>query len=149
MPRWNLFRPARAALILLASLWLATVITLPSAAQVRIPSAALVDQAAIERVLNQGLQLEQARRWAEAISHYEEAVRDFPERTDLKQRLELARIHFDVARRYADSSFVGALTLTDEREALDLYAEVLLKIQTHYVGDPDWRELVRKGLGTF
>lgn len=149
MPRWNLFRSARAALILLASLWLATVITLPSDAQVRIPSAALVDQAAIERVLNEGIQLEQARRWAEAISHYEQAVRDYPGQSDLAQRLESARIHFDVVRRYADSSFLRTLAITDERKALDIYAEVLLKIQTHYVGDPDWGELIRQGLANF
>ena len=36
-------------------------------------------------------------------------------------------------------------TSLDQREAMALYGEVLSKIQSHYVSEPDWAALVRRG----
>ena len=82
---------------------------------------------------NNGSRLERERRWAEALSHYEDALRQHPQRPDLQQRVSLARAHYEVCRRYNDPSFATALTTLTERDALAIYDEVLLKVQSHYV----------------
>ena len=117
----------------------------PAAAQVRIPPAALLDRASVERALNEGLQLEGERRWGEALSHYEQALRRFPDQDDLQQRKRLARLHYDLERRYADRSFDRALQSLSEQRALALYSDVLAKVHSHYVHEPDWRQLLARG----
>jgi carboxyl-terminal processing protease len=112
--------------------------------EISIPAAALED-APLARTLEEGAVLERQRRWGEALLHYEQAVRTFPGRANLKERLSLARAHYDIARRYHDDTFIASLKSLSERQALDLYSEVLLKIQAHYVESPNWQELVRKG----
>ena len=105
--------------------------------------------AEVSELLRQGQQLEIERRWAEAFSYYEEAVRQFPDDPGLKRRFEYARRHYDVTRRYDDRSYhelLGQLSLT---HALDLYSDVLLKIQAHYVEVAVWKEVVERGTNMF
>jgi carboxyl-terminal processing protease len=115
-------------------------------AQVHIPPAALVHAVSLDEVLRQGQSLEQERRWGDALSHYENALREHPERRDLQERLSVARAHLDIARRYADTSFVESLQQLTEQQALDLYGEVLLKIESYHVDAPDWGALVHGGV---
>ena len=56
-------------------------------------------------LLTGGQQLEEQRRWGEALAHYEEAIRQYPNDTVLQQRFNTARLHYDLGRRYADRSF--------------------------------------------
>lgn len=100
---------------------------------------------AISNLLQRGHELELQRRWGEAMAHYEDAVRQFPEDVGLHHRFDYARMHFDLARRYNDRSFRSLLERLSVQEALDLYAEVLLKVQTHYVEAPNWKNLVERG----
>jgi carboxyl-terminal processing protease len=97
-------------------------------------------------LLRRGQQLEVERRWGDAISYYEEAVRQFPEDRAIEQRFEVARLHYDLGRRYNDQSFCNCVQQLSAEQALDLYHEVLLKIQAHYVEAPDWKELLGRGL---
>ena len=113
--------------------------------QVRIPETALESGLDIQHILDAGLQYEQERQWSDALSHYEDALRTHPGRREIQQRLTVSRIHFDLSRRYADSTYVTALASMREREALDLYSELLLKIDTHYVAPPNWHALVHRG----
>jgi len=99
----------------------------------------------LSAVLEQGRQLEAGRRWGEALTLYEDAVRKFPGDEALRARFDLTRLHYDLGRRYGDRSFRQMLTRLSPEETLDLYAEVLLKIQAHYVGSPNWKELVARG----
>ena len=114
-------------------------------AQVRIPSAMVADEEQVSRVLQKGQQLERERRWGEALSHYEDAVKSHPERRDFHDRLTLSKAHFDVTRRYADRSFTHTVDKLRAADALELYSEVLTKIHTHYVQPPNWHDLVRRG----
>ena len=86
-----------------------------------------------------GQQLELERRWGDAISDYEEAVRQFPEDRQIEQRFEVARLHYDLGRRYNDQSFCNCVQQLSAEQALDLYYEVLLKVQAHYVECPTGR----------
>lgn len=121
---------------------------LPSLArgQVRIPSAALAQFAELETILRVGDQLEQERRWGEALSHYEKARKDHPGRQEIEHRLTVARFHYEVARRYSDTSFLEAVRTIGEQGSLDLYGEVLLKINAHHVQRADWNQLLSNGL---
>ena len=99
----------------------------------------------VAQVLERGARLEQERQWADALTIYEEALRLHPERDDLHQRLVLVRSHYDVCRRYSDQTYTAALDTISERDATAIYDEVLQKISTHYVHEPNWQELFRRG----
>ena len=119
--------------------------TVSAQSQIRIPKAALVTHASVQEIIDVGKTLERSGRWGDALTHYEEALREFPEQPDIEQRLSLSRIHFDLSRRYADSSFVASLRNLTEHEALDLFSELLIKVNTHYFESPNWQKLVRRG----
>lgn len=118
----------------------------PLSAQLQIPKGAINTAADLTEVVHQGQLLEQQRRWGDALKHFEKALRDFPGQTELEQHVNLARVHMEIERRYADPSFVTALTHMDQQQALDLYAEVLLKIDTYHVNRPEWGRLVQQGI---
>jgi carboxyl-terminal processing protease len=105
--------------------------------------------AEIGSLLRQGQQLEAERRWGDALAHYEEALRSYPGDASLERRFDLARMHYDLGRRYADQSFVNTATQLSLPGALDLYTQVLLKIQAHHVDVPDWKGLVEQGAAGF
>ncbi|MBX3413578.1 MAG: S41 family peptidase [Pirellulales bacterium] len=108
---------------------------------------AVVDSSAsvIDEVLRRGGELELERRWAEALVHYEKALREHPSQRQLEERCTLSKIHYDLGRRYHDASFLDATRTMSEKDALGLYSEVLLKIQHHYVDNLDWKRLVDRG----
>jgi carboxyl-terminal processing protease len=134
---------------LLCALWLVCLLApaAPVAAQVRIlPATSEVPSAQIDLVLRRAQQLEGERRWGEALAVYEEALRDYPhEQKTFGDRQSLAKIHYDLGRRYGDSSFLRALVTLQERQAMALYSEVLVKIESHYVTPPNWGALVARG----
>jgi carboxyl-terminal processing protease len=118
--------------------------------QVRIPSAAAAPVSTIAgtelaELLDKGRELETQRRWAEAFALYEEAARKTPGQPDLERRLDLAKLHFDISRRYADSSFRRSVTTLADAEALDVYTDAAAKVQSHYVQNPDWTRLLARG----
>lgn len=110
------------------------------APEVRTPTAATLDS-----VLKYGADLEARRQWADVLTHYEEALRNFPNDAQLQDRLDQARIHYGIVRRYGDNSYRKSLTTLNEQDALDHYGEVLVKVQSHYVHDPDWQHIVDRG----
>ena len=50
-------------------------------------------------VLQHGANLEKQQKWAEALSHYENAIKRFPNDKTLRGHQDLARIHYDLDRR--------------------------------------------------
>lgn len=108
--------------------------------------APLERAASVSELLLRGQQLESQQRWGDALTHYEEAIRQFPEEPSLERRFELSRLHFDLVRRYGDPTFCDCLNRLPLDQALDLYSDLLLKLQAHYVETPDWRGLVERGM---
>jgi carboxyl-terminal processing protease len=141
-------RRALAALLF----WLAglTPAAIPSAAGEPSVTLAISDRTLqMENLLRRGQELEVQRRWGEALAHYEDALRLFPEENSLERRFEQARLHYDLGRRYADRSFCGTVCQLPVERSLELYAQVLLKIQAHYVEVPRWKDLVDRGAHDF
>ena len=110
------------------------------------PSAvASIDQDELTLATNKGASLESDRQWSQAIGHYEQAVRDFPDSRQLYQRLVISRLHYDVNRRYGDKSFIASAHTMNASQALDLYTEVLANLETHYVESIDWSRVLLHG----
>ena len=90
------------------------------------------------KAIDEGLRLEQQELWTDAISHYEKASRRFPSDKTLYQRLIICRLRYDVNRRFQDQSYLRSLRQLGTSQALDLYAEVLANLESHYVENVDW-----------
>ncbi len=131
--------------IVLSAILLASTASFVQAQQVWIPRSALLDEEAVRQVFVDGQALERSNKWAEALTHYEKAAKSHPGHTELQRRLELTRRRYSVARRYSDSSFVRSVQSLSTQKALNVYNEVLAKIQMHYVGRLAWKTLVRQG----
>ncbi len=114
-----------------------------SSAQLKIQPPAGTPE--VETVLSEGRALETQNRWSEAVSLYEDAARKNPGLPTLEERLDLAKLHYDVGRRYADSTFRKNLVTLSESDALELYSQVMTRVSTHYVQLPDWKQLVDRG----
>lgn len=116
---------------------------LPQAAeQVSIASEAV---AAIQALLEKGRSFEMTGRWADALSCYEEALRDYPQDRTLQARFDVARLHYSLEQRYDDRSFREAVRTMRPQQALNQYADLLTKIDAHYYTNPAWQELARRG----
>ena len=99
----------------------------------------------LHAILEEGQQFESNNRWGEALSHYEEALREYRSDKTLKERYDFAKLHYSLDRRYNDRSFRKSITALSGQQALSLYSELLLKTSTHYVNAPAWRELGARG----
>jgi carboxyl-terminal processing protease len=125
-----------------------SLIVLPANAAAQLAFAPSVNRPAsdpVTEILRHGQSLEHDRRWAEALTYYEESLRKHPGNRFLEERFTSSKLHYDLARRYSDHSFSQSLASLSEQDALGLYAEVLLKIQSHYVDPPNWDQLVERG----
>ena len=130
----------------------AVLLALPAVAQVPLPSTTAPTTISISNrtremddLLRSGQQLEIERRWADALTHYEEGLRRYPGEAFLQRRYDTTRLHYDLQRRANDRSFRESLGRMALAQALDLYAQVLLKIEAHYVDSPNWQDLVERG----
>lgn len=131
--------------LILTLAWVGSASDLHAQERVLIAQESVVDLAELERVIAAGDLFEREQRWGEALMHYEQAVRKYPDRHELGQRLLTARMYYDVGRRYHDESFAATVDRLEESKALELYGEILLKIHSHYVDEPDWTQIVRRG----
>ncbi len=93
-----------------------------------------------------GTRLEAERRWGEALAHYEEAIRRFPNEGELIRRFQLSRLHYEIGRRYHDASFLETVRGFSFAQALGACDEVLLKIQAHFVDRVRWEKLLQLGI---
>jgi carboxyl-terminal processing protease len=138
--------PAVAALALLAL----PIGKCPRAAAQHATTVAISSQSlAVDDLLRRGYELEVHRRWGEALTQYEEGLRQFPDETSLERRFERARVHYDLCRRFADHSFCNTLSRLPLERGADLYAQVLRNIERFYVDVPNWKGLFDRGTNDF
>lgn len=96
-------------------------------------------------LLNQGILLEKSHDWIGAIQHYESAIREHPASAELRRRLLISRLHYDVVRRSSDAAISDMVSRISETEALELYSEVLTRLEMSYVDPIDLTEIIRGG----
>ena len=84
-------------------------------------------------------------RWHEIVRLYEPEVRAGSLTPEVRRHYDIASIHCDIERRYGERNFRGKLQKMQEHEAARLYGELLGRIGSHHVDDPDFRQLVERG----
>lgn len=99
-----------------------------------------------EGAYRQALDLERQHKWSAAIELYEEALEQWPARSEFRHRLRLCEIHAKLTRRYQDKSFRTLLLPLSRDKALELYDELLERIEGHYVEPVRPEPLLRRGL---
>jgi carboxyl-terminal processing protease len=99
-----------------------------------------------DAALERGLDAERAKNWMAAIDVYHQALERWPSRADISRRLRLCEIHLKLNRRYSDTSFRTVLLRLPHDQAVDLYDEVLERIQSNYVDPVSFEPLCRHGL---
>jgi carboxyl-terminal processing protease len=100
---------------------------------------------AVARVLENGQNLERNGRWADALTHYEEALHEYPEDRMLQARFDVARLHYSLEQRYDDKSFREAVRTMKPQQSLDLYSDLMSKVDAHYYTDPPWQDMTQRG----
>ncbi len=94
------------------------------------------DPSAIEDVreaVHTGVEFERKSKWVDAVVHYRDTLKRWPDSSELKYGLRRARFHMNIDRRYSDKSYQAQLLKLSEYEALELLDEVLFKVHGHYV----------------
>jgi carboxyl-terminal processing protease len=84
-------------------------------------------------------------RWHEIVRLYEPEVRAGGLTPEVRRHYDIASIHCDIERRYGERNFRGKLQKMPEQEAFRLYSELLGRIGSHHVDEPDFRQLVERG----
>ena len=131
--------------ILILAGWISATELHLAVAQEPLAAADPATEVAHDQILTEGLAIEAKQLWADGIHHYEEAVRLHPDNATLRQRLAICRLHYDVQRRYQDTSYLASVRELPTSQALDLYAEVLASLETNYVDQIDWNDILRHG----
>ena len=108
------------------------------------PQAAVADDpsATMERALG----FERKHLWTSAVQVYRDARVRWPGRNDFKQRLLLCEMHLRLARRYGDQSFRNVLLRLTREKSVDLFDEMIERIESHYVDSVPLEPLFRRGL---
>jgi carboxyl-terminal processing protease len=101
--------------------------------------------AAISHVLESAHTLELSGHWADALTKYDEALHEYPDDQALQAGFDLARLHYSLEQRYDDRSFREALHTMRPQQSLDLYTDLLSKIDAHYYTDPPWQSISQRG----
>jgi carboxyl-terminal processing protease len=96
-----------------------------------------------EDVLVQGIELEREQAWIGAIQHYEAALRINPGNAQIRRRLQIVRLHHDVVRRASDSAIEQIIATASPVTALELYSEILARLEMSYVDSIQLTEVIR------
>lgn len=90
--------------------------------------------------------LRKEARWREAAELYAELTRREPSVPDWSRKLRHCRIQDQIANRYHDPAFQRGLLQVSFETAINIYAEVIGKIQTHYVEEVEVGRLFAQGI---
>ena len=95
-----------------------------------------------------GRRLVAEKRWGEAKTLLEDALKHQPDHRALRSLYLESRAHLEVAARYHDRTFCDFLAHTNKEEMVALCDEVLENIETWHVDAPDWDYLFERGIAS-
>ncbi|MDR3636466.1 MAG: S41 family peptidase [Isosphaeraceae bacterium] len=99
-----------------------------------------------DSILERALELERQHSWSKAMELYHDASERWPSRTVFDHRRRLCESHYRLTRRYQDQSFRNVLLRLPRANALELYSEILDRIETHYVDPVSLKPMICRGL---
>lgn len=132
-------------LSLLPALSLSLILLLQGPVNAQLAESGSASNNTAAALLADGVEHEKSRDWIKAIQHYESAIRKFPSDSDLRRRLLISRLHYDVIRRGSDSAIESMVDSVSQAEALELYSEVLARLELSYVDRLELIEVIRGG----
>lgn len=97
---------------------------------------------ALQQILQQAKQLEESGQWAKAIELYEQLPARDRKLSEVKERFQNCFRRAHQLRRHQDSTYREQVLRLSWRDGLDIYGEVLAKLQLNYV-DREKVELTR------
>ena len=100
----------------------------------------------LKQILDDGARLEEKQLWSDAMQVYEKGLKDFPASPVLLNRYRLCRYHFELGRRYHDSTFEHLVRNAPLTEVLKIYTDVFMRIHENHIDSPDWKTLFWYGL---
>jgi len=115
--------------LLSLSLGLATVLVFRPAT----PAPAAEISAELQKAVQEGASFERSRKWIDAIDYYEKSAKRHPEASELTYGLRRSRIYLGIERRYTDPSFTRALPGLSKYQAVQVFDEILDRVQQLYV----------------
>lgn len=92
-----------------------------------------------------GSELESRQNWREAYRHYKDAVKQFPQESELARGLRRTKNQYSIERRYDDITFREQLKGLNRDTGLQLFDDVLYNAQTYYVDNISISSLVAHG----
>jgi len=118
--------------------------TSPRADHSAVDSKAIAGDA--DATLGKALEFERNREWAAAVEVYSEAQDIWPSRVEFGHRRRLCEIHNRLVRRYQDVSFRKVLLKLSPERTLELFDELVERIDSQYVDPVAFEPLLRRGI---
>jgi carboxyl-terminal processing protease len=106
-------------------------------------------EASAPTAIQTGVQLERSRKWIDAIEHYQDALKAWPDSKEIEYGLRRSKIHFSIERRHTDQSFETSLLAKSRYDALSLFDDVLEQIRASYVDPISSTSFVAHGTESF
>ena len=94
----------------------------------------------------EALELERTGQWAEACDLYWQILKSDHGQPALRERYLVCLRHIDQERRHRDPAFRQAVVKYKFSEAIDIYGEVLAKVQASYIDKVDLAVLFDRGV---
>jgi carboxyl-terminal processing protease len=110
-----------------------------------VSALAETELADVQTAVRNGTELEQQRKWKEAVRHYKQALEQWPDDEVLSRGLRRSQFQFSIARRYADDSFLTTLRPMSRDAGLELFDDVLTNVQTYFVDPINTTSIVAHG----
>lgn len=92
-----------------------------------------------------GTEMESRQNWREAVRHYKDSLKKFPDDPLLTRNLRRAQAQYAIERRYSDDTFRQQLKPLSRDAALQLFDDVLANTQTYFVEPINTSSLLAHG----
>lgn len=92
-----------------------------------------------------GKAFEDQHNWKEAVRHYKDSLKQWPEDQLLSRGLRRSQFQYSIDRRYADNTFLQQLKPLSKQAGLELYGDVLKNVREHFVDSINTTSIVAHG----
>ncbi len=108
-------------------------------------SAFVIADDDLQTAIVSGVELEKSHNWRNAIRHYKDLQKKYPENEHIARGLRRSQFQYSVERRYSDSTFIQSLKPMSKDAALTLFDDVLTNIQSYFVEPINTTSIVAHG----
>ena len=103
-------------------------------------------QGTAEAVLKDGSLLEKQQRWESALELYENALRLFPEDTQLQRHYTLAKQYSNLHRRMMDSEYLQLVAKMTDQQERNFATEIFQAVEKYYLNPLACSDVFQRGV---